>query len=142
MGGKKKVWLVYDVSDVGGNGRGGRKGVYLCVVLRYRSVFMSSDDISRKITPRRNRSFRLIARNRQRPLIALLSLHINLNIQHDNRPQKPHPLFRHGEQFRAILVKLDPLNRGVEIPYFHAFAGAHVPEADGVVCGAGGEERG
>lgn len=88
---------------------------------------MPSDDILRQITPRGHRRLRLITRNRQRPLITLLRLHINLDIQHDNRPQKPHPLFRHGKQLRAILVKLHPLHRGIEIPHLDAFSRPYVP---------------
>ena len=43
---------------------------------------------------------------------------------------------------RAIFIELNSLHRGVEVPDFYAPPSPHVPEADGVVCGAGGEEGG
>lgn len=103
---------------------------------------MPRNDIPTQITPPRHRSLTLIARNDQTSLIALLRLHIYLDIEHHNRPQIPHSLLRHSEQFRPIIIELDPLDRRVEIPYFDAFARADVPKADGVVGGAGGEEGG
>ena len=121
----------------------GREGqAYLCVVLTNGPILVARDDILTQITPPGHRRFTLIARNDQTPLIALLRFHIDLHIQHHDRAQKPHPLLRHREQFRAVLVELHPLDRRVEIPYFDALARADVPEADGVVGSAGGEERG
>ena len=55
---------------------------------------MSRNNVLGQITPRRDRRLALIARNRQRPLIALLRLHIHFDIQHDNRAQEPHALLR------------------------------------------------
>lgn len=118
------------------------RGTYLCVVLADGSIFVSRDDVFTEIAPPRHRRFTLIARNDQTPLVALLRLHINLHIQHHDRAQESHSLLRHREQFRAILVELHPLDCRVEIPYLDALARADVPEADGVVGGAGGEERG
>lgn len=101
---------------------------------------MPRNNVPTQITPPRHRSLTLIARNDQTPLITLLCLHIHLNIEHYNRPQIPHSLLRHSEQFRPILIKLHPFDRRVEIPHFDTFTRADIPEADGVVGGAGGEE--
>lgn len=103
---------------------------------------MPRDDIPAQITPPGHRRLSLIARNDETPLIALLRLHIHNHIQHHNRAQKAHSLLRHRKQFGPVLVELHPFHRGVEIPHFYAFARADVPEADGVVGGAGGEEGG
>lgn len=103
---------------------------------------MPRNYVPAQITPSSHGSLTLIARNDQTPLIALFCLHIHLDIKHDNRPQIPHSLLRHSEQFRPIVVKLHPLDRRIEVPYFYTFTRADVPEADGIVGGAGGEEGG
>lgn len=103
---------------------------------------MPRNDVPAQITPRRHGRFALVARNDQTPLIPLFRLHIHYHIQHHNCPQIPHSLFRHSKQFGAVLIELYSLDCRVEFPYFYAFARADVPEADGVVGGAGGEEGG
>ncbi len=115
---------------------------YFGVVLADGSVLVSCDDEFAQITPRGHRCFTLVARNDQAPLVTLLRLHIDLDVQHHYRAQISHSLLRHREQLRPVLVELDPLDRRVEVPYLYAFARADVPEADGVVGGARGEERG
>ncbi len=115
---------------------------YFGVVLADGSVLVSCDDEFAQITPCSHRRFTLVARNDETPLIALLRLHIDLDIQHRYRAQISHSLLRHREQLRPVLVELDPLDRRVEVPYLYAFARADVPEADGVVGGARGEQRG
>lgn len=115
---------------------------YLCVVLTDRPILVPRDDISAQVTPRSHGGFTLTAGDDQTPLVALLRRHVDLHIQHHYRPQEPHPLLRHREQFRPVLAELHPFDRRVEVPYFDALARADVPEADGVVGGAGGEEGG
>ena len=101
---------------------------------------MPRNDIPTQITPPRHRRLRLIARDDETPLIALLRLHIDNDIQHRDRAQEAHPLLRHREQFGPVLVELHPFDRRVEVPYFDAFSRADVPQADGVVGGARGEQ--
>lgn len=115
---------------------------YLCVVLTDRPILMPRNNISAQVTPRSHSSFTLTARDDQTPLITLLRSDIDLHIQHHYRPQEPHSLLRHREQFRPILVKLYSFDGRIEVPYFYALARADVPEADGIVGGAGGEEGG
>ena len=103
---------------------------------------MPRNYVPAQITPSSHGSLTLIACNDQTPLIALFCFHIHLDIKHDNRPQIPHSLLRHSEQFRPIIIKFHPLDRRIEVPYFYALARADVPEADGIVGGAGGEEGG
>ena len=103
---------------------------------------MPRDDIPTQITPPGHRRLSLITPNNETSLIALLGLHIHNHIQHYNRPQKAHSLFCHRKQFGPVLVELHPFHGRVEIPYFYAFARADIPETDGVVGGAGGEEGG
>ena len=122
---------------------GGREGcIYLGIVLTDRPILMPRDDIPTQITPPGHRRLSLIAPYDETSLIALLRLHIHNHIQHHNRPQEAHSLLRHREQFGPVLVELHPFYRRVEIPYFDALARADVPETDGVVGGAGGEQGG
>ena len=115
---------------------------YLGVVLTDSPIFVPRNYVSAQITPSSHGSLAFIARNDQTPLIALFCLHIHFDIKHDNRPQIPHSLLRHSEQFRPIVIKFHPLDRRIEVPYFYAFARADVPEADGIIGGAGGEKGG
>lgn len=115
---------------------------YLCVVLTDRPILMPRNNVSAQVTPRSHGSFTLTARDDQTPLVTLLRRHVDLHIQHHYRPQESHSLLRHREQFRPILVELHPFDRRIEVPYFYALARTDVPEAHGIVGGAGGEEGG
>lgn len=116
--------------------------VYLGVVLRDPPIFVARNDVFRQITPSCHSRLALLTRNRQTPLVRLLGIDIDFDIQHHNRSQKPHTLLRHCQQLRPIFRKLYALYCRVEVPHFDAFAAANVPEADGVVGGAAGEEGG
>ena len=99
-------------------------------------------NIPTQIAPPRHRRLTLIACNDQTPVTALLRLHIYLNVEHFNPSQIAHSHLGNREQFRPILVELNSLDRGIEFPYFYAFARSDIPEADRIVGGARGEEGG
>lgn len=115
---------------------------YLRIVLTDSSVLMPRKNIPTQITPPGHGRLTLLANNDQTPLITLLRLHVDYHIQHHYFPQIPHSLLRHSKQFRSIFIELYSLDCRVELPHFDAFARADVPEADGIVGGAGGEEGG
>ena len=100
---------------------------YLGVVLRDGTVFVPGDDVLAEVTPSGDCSLALIARNYQTPLVALLGVHIDFDIQHDDRPEEAHTFLRHRKQLCAILIELHSLHCGVEIPHFYAFACPDVP---------------
>lgn len=50
-----------------------------------------------------------------------------------------HALLGDAQQLGAILVELDALDGGREVPGHQALAGGHLPQLDGVVGGAGGD---
>ena len=103
---------------------------------------MPRNDVFAEIAPCSNRSLAFVARYCQTSLIALLSFHIHLDIQDHNRAQESHALLRHGKQLRTVFVEFYPLHRRIEVPHFDAFARSDVPQPDGVVGGATGEEGG
>jgi hypothetical protein len=51
----------------------------------------------------------------------------------------PHALLRYAEELAAILVELDPLDGGRELPRLEALARLDVPESDRVVGRARGD---
>lgn len=115
--------------------------MYLSVILRNSAILMTRNNILRHKAESRNRRLRLLASDRQGPLIRLLSLDIEVDIEDDDRAQEPHALLRHSQQLGAVLRELDALDRRIEVPCLESLAGPHVPEHDRVVCRAAGDHR-
>lgn len=88
---------------------------------------MACNDVLRQVAPSRNGSLALLAVDSHSPLVRLLSIDIDLDIQNDDRAQETHALFRDSQQFRAILVEFDSLDGGIEVPDLEAFARPDVP---------------
>jgi hypothetical protein len=84
----------------------------------------------------------LVADNPQRPFVRLLGVDVEDDVEHDDGTEHVLALLRHAEQLRAVGRELDALDGRVELPRLEQLAALHVPQPDGVVGGAGGQERG
>jgi len=100
---------------------------------------MARNDPLGQIAPSRDRGLALVANNRQGPLVALLSRRVRVDIENDDVAEVAHALLRHAQQLAAILVELDALDGGRELPRLEALARLDLPEADGVVGRAAGD---
>lgn len=105
----------------------------LAVVLADTTILVSSNDVLAHVAPSRNRGLGFVADNGQSLLVALLGLDVGVDIDDDNVTQVAHALFRDTEKPGAILVELDTLDGGGELPDLEALAALDVPEADGVI---------
>ena len=112
----------------------------LAVVLRDGAVLVAGDDVLAKITPPGNGGLALVANDGHDLLIGLLGVDVELDIQHDNGAQVTHALLRYTQQPGAILVELDALDGRREVPRLEKLAGLDLPQADGVVGRAGGDD--
>lgn len=111
----------------------------LSVVLAHAAILMTSDNVLVKVAPSSNRSLALVANNRQSPLIGLRRVYIGVDLKDDDVGQVTHALLGDTKQLGAVLVELDTLNGGGELPGLQALSGLDVPETDGVVGGTGGD---
>lgn len=114
----------------------------LAVILRDGAVLVAGDDVLAEVAPPGHGGFALLAHNGELLLVALLGLDVDLDVQHDDGAQVPHALLGHAQQLGAVLVELDPLDGCGEVPCLEALARLDVPEADGVVGRARGEDGG
>lgn len=105
----------------------------LAVVLADTTILVSSNDVLAHVAPSCNRGLGFVADNGQSLLVALLGLDVGVDIDDDNVTQVAHALFRDTEKPGAILVELDTLDGGGELPDLEALAALDVPEADGVI---------
>ena len=103
---------------------------------------MTSDDISREVTPAGHGGLALLARDLQTRLGRMFALNIAVDVEDDDGAQLAHALLRHRQQLRTVFGKFHALHRRQEIPRLQAFPGSNVPNANGVVGGASGEECG
>lgn len=101
---------------------------------------MAGDDVLGHVAPSRHGRLAPVAHNSQLPLVGLLSLGVEVDRQHDDVTHVTHALLGDAQELRGILVELDALDGGGELPGLDQAAGLDVPEADGVVGGARGEE--
>lgn len=100
---------------------------------------MPSDDVFRKITPACDSGLALIAGDGEAPLIALLGIHVNLDVKHDDGPKITHALFSDSQKLSAILGEFDPFHGGIEFPHFDTLARPNIPETYSVIRGSAGE---
>jgi len=113
----------------------------LGVILRNGAVLVASDDVLAEVAPPGNGGLALVADNRHGLLVLLLSLHVDLDIDHNDGAQVPHALLCHAQQLGAVLVELDALDGCRKLPCLEAFAGLDIPQTDCVVGGTGSEDR-
>lgn len=101
---------------------------------------MASNDVLGHVAPPRHGRLALVTNDGHRPLVGLLGLGIDLDIEHDDVTHVTHPLLGDTQQLGGVLVELDALDGGGELPRLQAPPRLHLPEADGVVGGARGED--
>ncbi len=114
----------------------------LAVVLGDGAVLVAGDDVLAKVAPPGDRGFALLANDGQLLLVGLLGVNVDLDIEDDDGAEMTHALLRHAKQLGAILVELDALDGGREVPCLQALPGLDVPETNCVVGRARGENSG
>lgn len=98
---------------------------------------MSCNDVSRKIAPSRDRRFAFITSYSQGTFVALLGIHVNLDVKYDYSAQESHALLGNRQELCAIFREFDSFDGGIEVPYFDALPCSNIPEAYCVVrCSA------
>lgn len=105
----------------------------LAVVLGDGAVLVAGDDVLVEVAPSGNGSFALVANNGHDLLVALLCLHINLDVEDNDGAQMSHALLRYAQQLGTIGVELDTLDGCWELPGLEVLAGLDVPETDGII---------
>lgn len=111
----------------------------LGVVLADAAVLVAGDDVLAEVAPAGDGGLALVADDGEGSLIGLLGVNVGVDVVDDDVAEVAHALLRHAEQLGAVLVELDTLDGGGELPGLDVLSGLDVPEADGVVCGAGGD---
>ncbi len=124
------------------NGRVVDQVARLPVVLRNGTVLVAGDNVLAQVAPPGHSGLALVTHNGQDLLVALLGLEVDLDLEHHDGAQMAHALLGHAQQQRAILVELDPLDGGGEVPGLEALARLDIPEADRVVGRARGDNGG
>ena len=110
----------------------------LGVVLADAAVFVAGNDVLAEGAPAGNGGLALVANDGEDALVALLSLGVRVDVVHDNVAEVSHALLRDSQQLRAILVELDALDGGRELPRLDKTAGLDIPQTDRVVGRARG----
>ncbi|KND88935.1 hypothetical protein TOPH_06453 [Tolypocladium ophioglossoides CBS 100239] len=101
----------------------------LGVVLGHAAVLMARENVLAQSAPARDGGLALVAHNGEDLLVALLGVDIGV----------AHALLGDAQQLGAVLVELDALDGGGELPDLEAAARLNLPEADSVVGGARGD---
>ena len=111
------------------------------IPLRDLAILMPRNDDVPVRAPRRDRRLGLTQRDCEFALLRLRQpTRQRIHPVHHDAAQMAHALLGDAEQVLAVVRKLDALDRRRELPGVDALAGADVPELDGVVGGAGGEQ--
>ena len=97
---------------------------------------MPGDDVLGHVAPPRNGRLAPVAHNGHLPLVGLLGLGVDRDVDDDDVTHVAHALLGDAQQLGGILVELDALDGGGELPRLEQAARLHLPEADGVVGGA------
>lgn len=111
----------------------------LAVVLADTTILVAGNDVLVEVAPASDSGLALIADDSQSTLLSLLTLGVRVDVEDDNVGKVAHALLGDAEQLGAVLVELDALDGGGELPDLEASAGLNVPEADRVVSGARGD---
>lgn len=88
---------------------------------------MSCNDVLRSIAPSSNSCLAVLAGDNECLLIRLWSLQISVDVQDNDRAQETHALLSNSQKLGSILVELDTLDSGVEIPGLQALSALDVP---------------
>lgn len=111
----------------------------LGVVLAHTAVFVASDDVLAEGAPASNGGLAFVADDGEDLFVALLGVDVWVDVHDNNVGEETHTLFSDAEKLGTILVELDTLDGGGELPGLEAATGLDVPETDGVVGGARGD---
>ena len=88
---------------------------------------MSCNDVLGHVAPSGNRSLAVLAGNGQGLLVLLWSVDISVDVQNNDRAQEAHALLSNSQKLGSVLVELDSLNSGVEVPGLQALSALDVP---------------
>lgn len=114
----------------------------LAVILADAAIFVTGNDVLVHVAPASDSGLGLVTDNGEDLLVALLGIDIRVDIDDDNVTEVSHTLFRDTKKLGAVLVELDTLDCGGELPGLEAAASLDVPETHGVVGGARGDHGG
>lgn len=115
----------------------------LCVPLGDGTVLVSRDDVLGAGRETSNGDLgNVVDNNAQDVLAALLGLGVLVDVVDDDCAELALTLLRDTQQLSAVLVELDALDGGSELPSLQQLAGLDLPQSDGVVGAAGCEQDG
>jgi hypothetical protein len=105
----------------------------LSVVLADTAVLVAGNDVLAGLAPASNGGLALVANDGQGSLVGLLGVDIRVDVDDDDVAKVTHTLLGNAQQLGTVLVELDTLDGGRELPGLEALAGLDLPQADGVV---------
>ena len=114
----------------------------LAVILADAAVLVTRDDILAEVAPACDGGLAFVADNCEGPLICLLSVDVRVDFENDDVGEVTHALLGNAQELGAVLVELNALDSGRELPCLETATGLDLPEADGVVGRAGGDHGG
>lgn len=108
----------------------------LAIVLRDRAVLVASDDVLGQVAPAGDGGLALVAHDDQDLLGILGGRDVQGDVENDDCSQVAHALLGDAQQLGTVLIELDALDGGGELPGHQTLAGLDLPQLDGVVGGA------
>jgi hypothetical protein len=111
----------------------------LGVVSAYAAILMAGDDVFAKGAPASNGGLALVANDGKALLVVLLGVEVGVDVDNNNVGKVTHSLLSNSQQLGSILVELDSLDGGRELPGLDEAAGLDFPETDSVVGRTGGD---
>lgn len=111
----------------------------LGVVSAHTAILVAGDDVLAHGAPASDGGLALVADDGQDLLVTLLGVDVGDYVDDDNVGEVTHTLLGDTQQLGAVLVELDSLDGGGELPGLDEAASLDLPEADGVVGGARGD---
>lgn len=111
----------------------------LAVKLRDAAVLVAGDDVLGHVAPAGDGGLALVADDAQDLLGVLLGGGVDVDVEDDDGAEVAHALLGDAQQLGAVLVELDALDGGGEVPGHQALAGGDLPQLDSVVSGARGD---
>ncbi len=88
---------------------------------------MSSNNVLRHIAPSRNRSLAVLAGDSECLLVLLWSIDIFVDIKNNDCAEETHALLCNGQKLGSVLVELDSLDCGIEVPGLQALSALNIP---------------
>lgn len=114
----------------------------LAVVLGHGTVLVASDDVLGQVAPTGDGGLALVAHDDEGLLGVLGSGGVQVDVEDDDGAEVTHTLLSDAEQLGAVLVELDALDGGGELPGHQALASLNLPQLDGIVGRARGDQSG